>query len=521
MARTQAGAPAGGDTLAPARPAARARALERLREHWAPLVVGALTLLALGLRLVLVRDSLNGDELFMFNIVHDRSLGDAMSIVRETEKTPPLYFLLVWVSSKLGDPLVWSRLPSLLFGTALVPLAYVLGSRTVGKVAAVVGAGMLALGPFAIFYATENRAYAGVAFLVGLSMFFLLRAIDTRSRGWWAAYVLAVVAVIYTHYIGVFVLLAQTAWAFWTQRERLRELLVVHALIVLAFLPWLPSYLVQQDHSGAEARRIALLVPPSAEYLGNINVRMLLGHPSFQLSEVPGSAAAVLGIALILAAAAAAALRAWRGRAGGLDLSSPIVLLVLATLASPIGVTLLSVRPDMSFMLARNLSASLVPAVLLVAWLLVSLGRRAAIPAVAVMFAILSIGAVQSLEQEKRRTPWREIAEFIDTRARPGDAVLQHFFIEQSGAPGRVLTNYFERPHPFFSTPPAREEDRAWARGLRGAHVFVVWPLAGLLASTEHAAPRDGPGDRFVKVAEVRYNAWLDVLVAEYALREK
>ena len=518
MARTHA-APASGDTFAPVR-AESSRALELLRAHWAPLVVAALTLLALGLRLVLVRDSLNGDELFMLNIVQDRSLGDAMSIVRETEKTPPLYFFLAWVSSKLGDPLVWSRVPSLLFGTALVPLAYLLGLRTAGKMAGVVGAGMLALEPFAIFFATENRAYAGVAFLVGLSMFFLLRALDTRNRGWWAAYVLAVVAVVYTHYVGAFVLLAQAAWAFWTQRERLRELLVAHALIVLAFLPWLPSYLVQQDHSGAEARRIALLAPPSAEYLGNINVRMLFGHPGFPLSEVPGRAAALLGIALILAAAVAAAVRVWRRRASGLDLSSPIVLLVLAALASPIGVALLSVRPDMSFMLVRNLSASLVPAVLLVAWLLVSLGRRAAVPAVAVMFAILSIGAVQSIDKEKRRTPWKDVAEFIDERARPGDPVLQHFILRQTAPPRRVLTSYFEHEHPFISTPPADRENRVWERARGGEHVFVVWPLGGILASVQHAEPRAGPGGRFVKVDEARYSAWLDVLVAEYALPE-
>jgi hypothetical protein len=221
---------------------------------------------------------------------------------------------------------------------------------------------------------------------------------------------------------------------------------------------------------------------------------------------------------VVVAAALAAAVRAWRPRPVGLRLSSPIALLALLALATPVGIALISLRPDKSFMLARNLSPSLTAGVLLVGWLLVSLRRRAAIPAVVALLAVLVVGAIQTLDVEKRRTPWREVARFIDARARPGDPVLQHFFLADSGAPRRVLAINFKRSHPFFSTPPPEAEARAWERGRRGAHVFVVWPLAGILASLEHAAPRDGPGDRFIRVAQARYDAWLDVLVAEYAL---
>jgi Dolichyl-phosphate-mannose-protein mannosyltransferase len=492
-------------------------ALGWLGERWAPLAVGAVTALAFGLRLALVRDSLLGDELFMFNIVHDRSLGDALSIVRETEKTPPLFFILVWASAKLGDPTVWSRVPSLVLGTALVPLAYVLGLRTVGRVAAVLGAAILALDPFAIFYATENRAYAAIAFLAALSTWCLLRALETSRPRWWVAYGLAVVAVLYTHYVGVFVLLVQGLWAFWTHRERIRELIVVHGLIVLAFVPWLPSYLVQQSHSSDEARRIASLAPPSLDYFGAINARALLGHPTFGLGELPGRVAAALGLGVVLAAAVAAGIRVWRVRPG-LRLSSPIALLALVAVATPVGVGLISLRPGMSFMLPRNLSPSLTAAVLVVGWLLVSLRRRAAIAAVAVMLVVLAVGATRTLDVENRRTPWREVAKFIDARARPGDPVVQHFYIDENAAPRRVLAINFKRPHPFFSTPPPEAEAPAWDRGRHGAHVFVAWPLPGNDETVKHAGPRTGPGNRFVLVAEGRYEGLFDVVVGEYAL---
>ncbi|HZC15102.1 MAG TPA: glycosyltransferase family 39 protein, partial [Thermoleophilaceae bacterium] len=341
--------------------------------------MAALTLVAFLLRLTLVRDSLAGDELFMFNIVHERSLGDALSIVRETEKTPPLFFVIVWAAAKLGDPTIWSRVPSLLCGTALIPMAYLLGLRTVGRVPAVIAAVILTLDPFAIFYATENRSYAAVTLFTALSTLALLVALESNQRRWWLAYGLAVLAVLYTHYVGVFVLIVQALWALWTRRGRIRELLLVHALVVMAFLPWIPSYLVQQSHSSGEARRISDLAPPSVEYFADINARVLIGHPFVRLRDLPGTLAAAVGIGVIVLASLAALVRAWRRRREGLRLSSPITLMTLLAVATPVGIGLLSLPPDFSFMLPRNLSPSLPAAALVVAWLIVSLRGRLAI----------------------------------------------------------------------------------------------------------------------------------------------
>jgi hypothetical protein len=495
----------------------RTRLTPRIRLSRAALVVGGLTVVALALRLPPMRDTLVGDELFMFRIVHDRSLGDAWHVIRETEKTPPLFFLFAWGAAKLGDPTLWIRLPSLVFGTALVPLAYLLGLRTVGRAAGVVAAAFIALGPFSIFYATEGRAYSAIAFLAALSTLCLLHALDTNRRRWWVAYGLAVLAVVYTHYIGIFVLLAQAAWAFWVHRERLRELIVVHGLALLAFVPWIPSYLLQQSHSSDEARRIAAFAPPSLEYLAEIDVRALLGHPFIALDDVPGRAAATLGVAVIVLASIAAAVRLWQRRGAGLRLSSPVVLTALVAVATPIGLGLVSLRPGMSFMLPRNLSPSLVPIARLTAWLLVSLGRRAAVPAVAVMLAVLTIGAVQTLDRDNRRTAYREVAGFIDSRARPGDPVIQHFFLPPRGALGDILAVNFEQPHPLYRTGVS--EGPAWKRGRRGAHVFVVLPLPGFFKEGRHLPRLAGPGNSFIRIAERRYRGIEAILVGEYGLR--
>lgn len=51
------------------------------------------------------------------------------SIRSDDEITPPLYFIFAWLSMKLGSDPEWVRLPSLLAGTAVIPLVYLVGAR--------------------------------------------------------------------------------------------------------------------------------------------------------------------------------------------------------------------------------------------------------------------------------------------------------------------------------------------------------------------------------------------------------
>jgi uncharacterized membrane protein len=482
----------------------------------APTVVGGLTVVAFVLRLLLVRDSLLGDELILYDIVHDRSLGDILQIVHDTEKTPPLGFVLAWASAHIGDPTLWIRLPSLLAGTALVPVTYLLGRETVGTAAGIVAAAVVTLQPYSIFYATEARAYALVALLAALSTVALLRALQTNRRAWWVVYGLAVVAATYTHYVAIFVLVAQTAWAFWVHRERLRELLVVHGLILLAYLPWLPSLVVQLRHSGDEAGRIAVLAPPSLEYFAQINAQMTVGQPFVSLRAVPGRIPEIVIGLTVAAALAMAAVRLFRGARP----SARGVLVILLAVATPLGIAALSLRPDASWMLPRNLIASLPAVTVVIGWLLVSLPRRPAIAAVAVVLLSLAVGTVRALDHSNRRTQYRAAAQVIDERAKPGDPIIQHYFFSGQGALGRVLAINLDRPRPVFLAESG-EEDAGWERARDTGRAFVVLPMPGDFKKREHLDRFDGPGDSFELRFERRFAGLEDVLVGEYVIRDR
>ena len=481
------------------------------------IIVLALTLVAFGLRVALMRDSLLGDEVFMFNIVHGRSLGTAMSIVRNTEKTPPLFFLLTWASAKTGDPTYWIRLPSVLLGTALVPLGYALGVRTVGRAAGLVAAAILALDPYSIFYGTEARAYAAVAFFAALSTLCLLEALRTERKGWWVAYGSAVLAVLYTHYVGFFVVAVQAVWGLWTYRERLKAQVIIYALVALAYVPWVPSYLLQQQHSADEAHRIATLAPPTWSLFGQINAQALLGHPFVPLSQLPGTPAVALALGVLGVAALAAMVRAYRERGRNVRLSSPVTLIALLAVATPIGIGLISLQPGMSFMLARNLIPSLIAEALLVGWLVTSVGRRASSVAVALILLVLAVGAVRGLGASSRRTPYRAVAHWVEARARPGDPIIQAFFVPIRGPLFDVVLINLRHPHPILHTPAGQR--RAWALGRTGADVFSVVDLPGIWKTVKHMPRFAGPGNAFVLVAEHRYVGIDDALVGEYRLR--
>jgi len=157
----------------------------RARPAASALLLGGLVLLALGLRLPSFSGALWGDELATNYVVNGFGVGDLGWILTHgKEATPPLFFVLTWLTRWFDDT-EGLRLVSLLAGLAAIPLTYLVGLDTVGRQAATVGATLVALSPFQIFYATEARAYELLMLLCLLATFALLRALRSGRTGWY------------------------------------------------------------------------------------------------------------------------------------------------------------------------------------------------------------------------------------------------------------------------------------------------------------------------------------------------
>ena len=432
-------------------------------------LVAGITVVAALLRLANIDQTTWGDELFLVEIVRGHGLGEALDIVHDTESTPPLYFVIAWAATQFGEDLLAIRIPSLVFSTATVPLIYLLGVRTVGRIPALVAATIFAITPFGLFYGTEGRGYAAVAFFSVASTLSLVLLVQTGRRRWIVALALAVAAAAYTHDLAIFVLAAQLVFALFAYREKAREVLVAHAGAALLYVPWIPGALFQFQDNTSDRLTPVTGVQEAVETV----VRSWFGYPFVELGRIPGRAATWL-IVLALAVAAALALRAAIMRRA--RPSTPLLLLTVLAAATPVAAALYELG-DSSVFGARYLSAS-VPAALLVIAALVTASRRAAVAgglAAAVLIGV-SAGTVLMLQRDTARPDYRAAARELDRTAPPGEPIIEAAI--SAGPVARNLGFFLERPHPYYADG-ARVE-RAYEQGHASGRLHVVGVQSGI-----------------------------------------
>lgn len=385
--------------------------------RWALWIVGAITVVGLLLRLPSFNSSLFGDEISTYFIVTGHSLGRVLQLVHSNQETsPPLYFILAWITKGLGNSVQSIRLPSLVAGTAAIPLTYLLGLRTVGRRAALIGAALVALSPFMISMSTNARPYM-VMCLFGLaSTFALLQALDTGRLSWWIVYAASSCAAAYTHYTVVFLLIAQLVWAFWTRPDTRRSLLLANVAALLAYLPWLGG-LLEDLHGPNE---IGGLEPFGFKTIrndlenwsigSNLSLRLVPGNPAIILIAV-GVAAAVIGVTLRV-----------RRRAKWVP-SARIVLVMVLALATPVGTILSSIVGHDVFN-SQNLIASWPGLALAVGILLTRPPGALRVAAVALVLAGFAIGGAKMATSGVQKPNVDAAAAFIERIGRCGDPIV-------------------------------------------------------------------------------------------------
>lgn len=452
-----------------------ARPAESNDRWW--LAVAVLTALALALRIIGMRETPAGDELILRGYLDHHSFARLFDSVVTREKTPPLGFMLSWLSTRLGPVDAWMRLPSVLAGTALVPLSALLGRRAAGTGVGLIASAIAALSPFLLYYGIEARAYALSAALVCAGMILLLRACESSTPSRWVAWTAVTFAALMTHYTVVFAVAAGIGWALWTHRERRRPLLLCVGAVALLCLPWLPSLLTQWGNSDDEAHRIADLAPLTTGTLWEVASRAVAGHPlwsslrSIELTEVPGTA----GLSLILigiALAVGSTVLDWvRDPERSLRIAPTTAFLIVTAVATPLGLVLLSLRPHHSFLLPRNLIASLPATAVLVAMPIARCRRPLNVIAAAMVIGGLAIGSIRELTLYSR-PQMKAAAEAIAGRWQPGDPILRANWLN---GPPTDLTPYLPAGADAYVGKADPTSYPAYESALRTGHpVFTV-----------------------------------------------
>ena len=435
---------------------------------------------ALALRVALLGQSLNGDELFAFDeATRDSPAAVIRAVHRGIEITPPLFFLLAWATAHVGDATETVRIPSLVAGVALVPATYALGRAAYGRLASVLAAGVVALAPFSLFYSIEARPYMLLGLLTVLSSLTLLRALEGRGRGWWALYALLAAAMLYTHLTAVFPLLAQAGWAVLAHRSAWRPLTGSLVAAGVLFLPWLPELGTkgQLFSYGAfsftlsRLAQVGLSVLPSQTLLP-IHTQYVPWH------SLPGEAPTAV---FVLAGAVALAALVLRSRPARRVAASLTGLLVVLAALPPLALLVYSAAGNHDLLLPRNLMPAFPALALLVARgveLLPGAGR--ALCAVAILVP-LAIGADESFRAEHQRADYGAVARYLDDTQPTGVPIVD---VELGGGPlARALRLHLRRTHTFAELG----DPRLASLGVRAGRIVAVYPGYGPLTALGRA----------------------------------
>jgi len=407
---------------------------------------------------------------------------------------PPLYYFLLhyWVIL-FGTTEVAVRSLSVVFGTLLIAVTYALGRQILNRPVALVAAFVAAISPFQVYYSQETRMYILSALLGAASfsaLLAMLRAADRRRQVMWhLLYGVTAIAMLYTHYFAVTLLLAQNvvwlAWVGqsgrWRRRRWWVQWLIGQLIVVGSFLPWL-WYARDTLRSWP-----AISAPFSLPYLLGEVWRVF----SLGLSVPPQFDPLLLIFGLFAALGLAFTLRHKPSETQGITawvvlvayLAVPILLTYVASLRRPAynPKFLLLATPPFHLLLACGI---------VFAWD-ESAPSRSTLQRVWVVagLSFVLVAAIRPLhnyyfDPHYARDDYRSLVRFVESVAGPDDALLIN-------APGQVeIVDYYAHGRvPEFPLPQRRPPDRAETEAAlqdlaaRYKHIYAV------LWATEQSDP--------------------------------
>lgn len=312
--------------------------LRALVRSW-PLFLSALFLVALLIRIYrLDAQSLWLDELNTWWLVAKAPWSALLADMWRSESAYPLYHLLLkgWIA--LAGDSAWAlRFPSALAGAvAVVAIALAakelqdltVSDKTASSMRYPLAAGvLLAIAPFALWYAQEVKTYGLILCTSALTIWLLLRALRCNNRASWLAFAAIALMSVFAHRFALLLLLGcATAWLVCTLRDaqephdrtfasRVRWWLLSAGVgIVLAGSILIGQMTQGLGEEGATTGEHIAAGPPTALWI--TLWRFLLDRGPWEAPWwwlLPGLALAAWGGALLLRAA-------WRGERAALTL---------------------------------------------------------------------------------------------------------------------------------------------------------------------------------------------------------
>ena len=321
-----------------------------LRRRWFELGVAACAL-AVGAFLVvrLTAWPPHEDETLAL-FIGRKSLGGLLDTVLNQRGGAPLHFLLAWIVAHTGGGFVGLRLVSAIFATASVPVIALVGARIAGRATGLAATVICSVSWMLLFHGIYGRMYSLFLFTSALSFLALLNAIERKSRGAWALWIVAILLCIAAHPYGALVLAAQGVFVL-ASRVPLRAVVPAFGIVAIAGIPfWRTDLVLAGRFDVAVGQGSTTLRGPHA----------IASYLELVASDFTAGYFAVITVVLLLALIGLVSLIRRRPRSALLAVSVvvvPLAALILAKLgtAAPMSRHLIFILPFFAFVVAEGI----------------------------------------------------------------------------------------------------------------------------------------------------------------------
>ncbi len=344
------------------------------------------------------------------------SQGPGMGVITRTlaaDQHPPLFFMLfrLW-RDVAGDTEFADRYFSVLIGIIAIAGVAHLGRELFSREVGVLAALIFALADLHIDLSQEVRHYGLLAALAVWSSVFYARWWRRPTRANRIGYVLTSLALLYTHYLGGFVLIVQAIHLLLTVRpwRRWAEGVFLLGAVGLGFLPWLPVVIDQNRIRWTNPLYYQNALPNSIQTYHAVRTAVL-GHYYGLLGGL-----VLVGLVYVLYQPSRPRVRlrpAW-----------PVLYLAI-WIALVVGVTV-TVNENRQFLTVRNFVLIVPPVAVLVGHGLSNLERSARLFMVAVILTV----SLTTVDARRFYPDWRTVTRHVTTYHLDDEPILMDIWVD-------------------------------------------------------------------------------------------
>lgn len=371
------------------------------------------------------------DEAFSVFLASHR-LPQILSFVASSDAHPPLYYLILhtWMALFGASPAA-VRWLSLVASVAATLVTYLVGRKVASHNVALLATLFMALSSFQVWYAQETRMYALTTLATLVALYGLVRALDDFRPASWSLYAGGMLVACYLDYSAFYVALAVVVWFWFVGRHRhgvAMPFIASTALVIVGYLPWLPSFFQQLQSVGGLTAWIS-----SANGTGLLSV---ITDFYFNWSNLSQASNTLIGIGVTALSVALTAYALWVPRHNAaypllaLWVSCPLALgFVSEFFNHPITIarTMMIAEPALLILLAMA-------AQIQVSHFSVSIGQRISAVALGILLIALIWGnatAQVTANTSPLKEDWRGAATYVSTHQQPGDLILFNAYFSQ------------------------------------------------------------------------------------------